>query len=178
MRKNQNSKDKPQQPEKGNPQEVKPLTLKELKARLNIQQAHFCEIYTSDTEVIGNGCRSYAIAYGLDMSIESQYENAKSSASELLTNPNIYNYINALLDAGGFNDMNADKQIAFLMNQQEDKRAKVSAIHEYNLIRNRVNRLVLTNPDGKGLFEGLKDLSDEEIIRRMKEITERAKGDK
>jgi hypothetical protein len=46
------------------------------------------------------------------------------NAAKLLTNANICKRINELLEEGGFNDQNVDKQTLFLINQQFDYRAK------------------------------------------------------
>jgi hypothetical protein len=58
----------------------------------------------------------------------------------LLTKPEICERINELLEAGGFNDENVDKQHTFLLNQFADLKTKLGAIKEYNELKSRVKR--------------------------------------
>jgi len=43
-----------------------------------------------------------------------------------------------LLEAGGFNDENVDKQHSFLLNQYADLKSKLGAIKEYNQLKGRI----------------------------------------
>lgn len=66
---------------------------------------------------------------------ECKESTARVQASILLTNPNICEAINELLEEAGFTDNNADKQLLFCMNQFGDLSIKLQAVREYNKIK-------------------------------------------
>lgn len=105
---------------------------------LTHEQEMFCQYFTAPTEFHGNGMQSYAAAYNKDLSNQKEYNTAKACAWALLQNPKIMRRINALIDNAGFNDMNADKQLLFMMNQFSDFGNKLGAIKEYNKLKNRI----------------------------------------
>ena len=105
------------------------------KEKLNITQQRFCELYASDKEFFGNGVRSYVEAYNIPI---EEYNGAKVSACQLLTNPNVLKYISELLTLDGFNDSNVDKQLLFVIEQHIEFGAKVAAIKEYNKLKKRI----------------------------------------
>lgn len=107
---------------------------------LNLKQVKFCELYASDVEFFGNGTQAYIEAYDIDITkSKGVYAAARSSAHNLLTNPNILTKINELLESATLNDEFVDKQIAFLITQNADFGAKMSAIKEYNQLKKRIN---------------------------------------
>lgn len=108
-------------------------------AGLNLQQEAFCQLYIStDREMFGNGVQCYIEAYDVDLSKQGAYDWARVCASQLLTKPNVMARINNLLEEGGFNDQNVDKQHLFLLNQHADLKTKMAAIKEYNAVKKRV----------------------------------------
>lgn len=109
------------------------------KTGLNFRQEAFCQTFVSQTELFGNGVQSYIEVYKPDMSKPHWYKVACSSASEILSNPKVFQRINALLQEQGFNHANSDKQLGFLMNQHADFKAKIAAIREYNRVTKRVD---------------------------------------
>lgn len=119
---------------------------------LNLQQERFCQVYTSnDKELFGNGALSYLEVYGEEhiakYKKQMTYAVAVVNASRLLTKAKIIERINELLETGGFNDENVDKQHLFLLNQHADLKTKLGAIREYNVLRKRIDntvRLVVT----------------------------------
>lgn len=117
--------------------------------KLNVQQIEFCQLFTDyNIELFGNGARCYLAVYGAEYFRKNrermEYSVAASAASRLLTNVKIIAYINTLLEEGGFNDVNIDKQLLFIINQNGDLRAKLGGIREFNNLRKRVdNRPVL-----------------------------------
>lgn len=115
------------------------------KAGLNPQQEFFCKLYTSEKEFFGNGVQSYIEAYDFDMTKTNAYATARSNASQLLTNTNVCARINELLDHQGLNDQFVDKQLLFVISQHDDKHSKVSAIREYNKLKQRVDDKPLVN---------------------------------
>jgi hypothetical protein len=116
---------------------------KEGKESLNLKNREFCKIYTSPSaEFFGNGVESYAKAYNKDLAVKGAYNTCKVNASKLLTNTNILLYINELLETGGFNEEFADKQLLFVMTQNSDMRAKMTAIQEFNKIKQRITEKI------------------------------------
>jgi len=125
---------------------VSKKTASKTEAGLNLQQEEFCKLYTNsesiDREMFGNGVQCYLEAYG-DEYFESNkkpmsYLCAMAMSSRLLTNVKVINRINELLEEGGFNDQNVDRQHLFLINQHADLKTKMAAIKEYNAVKKRV----------------------------------------
>lgn len=104
---------------------------------LNEKQKLFCKHYVSK-EFFGSGVEAYAEAYGLDLAVQKDYNNAKVNASKLLTNPNILSCINDELTEAGLNDNFVDKQLLFAITQNADLSSKVKAISEYNKLKSRI----------------------------------------
>lgn len=108
------------------------------KEGLNPNQEKFCQLYACSKEFFGNGVQTYIEVYRPDQTKPNWYNNACASASEILSNPKVYNRINDLLNENGLNDTNADKQLLFLIDQQADFKSKLGAIREYNKLRQRI----------------------------------------
>lgn len=128
---------------------------KKKKPGLNPKQELFCQLYATDREFFGNGVQAYIEAYDPDQSKRNWYQTARSRASELLSTPNVCARINELLEDGGFNNVNVDKQHLFLINQHADLGAKRAAIHDYNELKRRIkNKMELDlSPDTKEALE-------------------------
>lgn len=109
-----------------------------VKDELNPKQKRFCELYATDREFFGNGVETYIEVYNPDTSKPNWYKSACASASQILSNIKVCEYINDLLSDGGLNDQFVDKQLLFLINQHEDKKAKINAIREYNKLKQRI----------------------------------------
>ncbi len=105
--------------------------------KLNTKQEKFCNLYATKEDFFGNGVRSYAEAYGLNLNKRKDYETAKANAYKLLTNTHISSRITELLGEAGMNDVFADKQLLFLIQQYADLGVKLRAIQEYNRLRAR-----------------------------------------
>ena len=115
---------------------------------LNEKQLLFCKNYVSK-DFFGSGVESYAAAYGLDLTNQKDYNNAKVAASKLLTNSNILSRINEELDAAGLNDNFVDKQLLFAITQNADLSSKVRAIQEYNKLKQRIIEKLETKNNNK-----------------------------
>lgn len=101
--------------------------------------------------MFGNGTLCYMEVYGQadENGKKMSYMAAAAAASRLLKNVKVINRITELLETGGFNEVNVDKQHLFLINQFSDLKSKMAAIKEFNVLKNRVkNKLDLTS-DGK-----------------------------
>lgn len=121
---------------------------KDEERQLTPKQKLFCENYVSK-EFFGNGVQSYIDAYNIDLTEKGAYDVAKSGATENLSKPYIFNYINSLLESEGLNDAFVDKQLLFLISQHAEFGAKISAIKEYNKLKQRITDKVDHTTAGK-----------------------------
>ncbi len=130
---------------------------------LTPKQEMFCQLYATDREFFGNGVQSYMEAYDPDQSKPNWYKSAQASASRLLSNVIICNRIAELLEDGGLNDQYVDKQLLFLITQFDNPNAKITAIKEYNKLKQRITDkkdVTLTvNPMGELTAEELRKLA-------------------
>lgn len=121
---------------------------KKMEEKLSPQEEYFCELYVSDVEFYGNGTQSYIEAFDITVvkgksrnetdDNEMTYEAVRVAAHKLLTNTNILNRIDELLEEGGFNDQQADKTLQFLMTQRADLRVALGAAEAYNKLKARI----------------------------------------
>lgn len=118
---------------------------------LNPKQKLFCELFASDREFFGNGVQSYIEAYSLDRSNPRDYSQAKSSAHDLLTKPDILAYINQIFEARGLNDTFVDKQLEKLITQDAEFNVKIKAIGEYNKLKGRITEKHDITSDGESV---------------------------
>lgn len=137
--------------------------LEKLKKKLTPKQELFCRLYVSK-EFFGNGVQSYIEAYNVNLAKKGAYNVALKEASKNLIKPHIYNYINALLEDGGLNDIHVDKQLLFIINQHNDLRSKIAAIKEYNQLKARIKRTPLLgdkdNPVNINLTTTIKEIKE------------------
>jgi len=133
------------------------------KKKLNPKQELFCKLFTSDREFYGNGVESYAEAYDIDISVPGKYRTALSNASRLLTNADILDRINELLEEGGLNDVFVDKQLRFLVTQNADLSTKRAAINDYNKLKQRIL-------DKKEITHKFEDMDDDQLDAAIKAI--------
>ncbi len=129
--------------------EVSEKTATKTKDGLTLMQEEFCQLYiNADRELFGNGVQCYLETFGDQYHKEKKrpmkYEVACVLASKELSKVKVIGRINELLETGGFNDTNVDKQHLFLINQHADLKTKMAAIKEYNTVKKRVdNKLTL-----------------------------------
>jgi hypothetical protein len=97
----------------------------------------FCQCYVSK-DMYGNGQNSYVEAFNKKPKSQMDWAVVRSHASTLLRNGNIVKRINELLDTEGWNDVNADKQALFMLNQHADLKVKLGVYKEYNAIKRRI----------------------------------------
>lgn len=132
----------------------------EVASKLNTRQEKFCQVYATDREFFGNGTTSYLEVYDVDHGKPNYINIAAVSASQLLRNPKIIARISELLEDGGFNDANVDKQLNFLVGQHADLKTKLGAIREYNNLKKRITERK------EVLF---KSMTDEELNKEVAE---------
>lgn len=118
---------------------------------LNPKQEAFCLLYASDKEFFGNGVQSYIEVYEPDQSQKNWYKTACASAARLLANVKVCERINTLLEEGGLNDQFVDKQLTFLITQHADFGSKMSAIREYNNLKQRVTKKLDVTTQGESI---------------------------
>jgi hypothetical protein len=133
-----------------------------------LNQERFCFLYSSgkNMETFGNATKSYIQAFGFLEKINKANEeltiipynkeierkkkrqevlkmenNCRANSSYLLTNPNIVArcdwYLMQL-----YSDDNVDAELSFAIRQRKDIPSKVSAIKEYNRVKNRVQEKI------------------------------------
>jgi hypothetical protein len=108
--------------------------------KLNINQEAFCRFYSGEAEFFGNGVESYGKAYGIDITKSKDvYFGVAASASRLLKNAKVIRRINEILVETGFSNVDADKQLSFLMHQHADLPTKLGAIREFNKLMKRID---------------------------------------
>jgi hypothetical protein len=112
--------------------------LKKLSGKLNPRHRRFAEIFVREPDCFGNGVQAYAKAYNINLMLPGAYETCMAAASRLLRFVKVCDYIRSLLDAESLTDANADRNLAFVMNQFEDLPSKVRAIGQYNKLRGRI----------------------------------------
>ncbi len=131
------------------------------KPKLNKKQERFCQLFVSK-EFFGNGVQSYIEAYNIP---PEGYNAARVSASDLLTKPNICDYINELLEQSGLNDEFVDKQLLFMITQNADFTQKMAAIREYNKLKSRITDKKEIDLTGIVKSINMEDLTDLQIQR-------------
>ena len=107
------------------------------KYNINVNQKLFCELYINSNEIRGNGVKCYAMAYNIELN-KLSYNSINAEASRLLTNDIVLKYMNDLLTLDGFDDISVDKQLNSVIQQHDDKGAKIQAIREYNKLKKRI----------------------------------------
>lgn len=106
--------------------------------KVTIKQEQFCQLYVNgDKELFGNGVQSYLEVYDIDISKPNWYKTACAATSQLLSNIKVIDRIRELLETGGFNDENIEKQHLFLLNQHTDLGVKMRAISDYYKLKGK-----------------------------------------
>lgn len=114
-----------------------------LQLGLNAQQYAFCQAYT-DPDVFGNSAEAHKRAYGEQDSDgdEYTYDSHKTMGYRLLRNSKINDMLAVLLHVEGLNDNSVDRALLELINQREDKRVRLAALREYNLLHGRLKATI------------------------------------
>jgi hypothetical protein len=128
---------------------------------LKPQHELFCQLYVKNAELFGNGTQCYAEAYGYkldslsdkrptdDLGKEtgepSERQRAENvcavEANRLLRTPKIQDRLTILLNEM-LKDTVVDAELAKVILQNENPAAKMTAIREYNKIRQRITEKV------------------------------------
>jgi hypothetical protein len=111
--------------------------LKAARAKLNLQQIDFCNLYMSE-EYYGNGKQSYIVAYKVNMARPGAGNMAGANAARLLAKDSILDYVNLMIDGSGLNDAFVDQQMLFLVKQNGDLGVKRSMIADYLKMKGRI----------------------------------------
>jgi hypothetical protein len=128
------------------------------KLGLTPKQAKFCELYATDEQYFANGTRCYAKAYKVDLSSKGGQKVAATNAYRLLTNAEILEYVDFILELDGLNDAAVDKELNFLIKQKGDLGVKQRAIGEYNKLRGRIiDKKALTDTEGNDVVGAFLD---------------------
>lgn len=106
--------------------------------KLTPRQLKFCEYYTmADKNFFGNGVECYLEIYNINQSKPNWYKTACAAASRLLSNVKVCEHISSLLETGGFNDQNVEKQHLFLINQFSDLKTKKASLDSYYKLKGK-----------------------------------------
>lgn len=132
---------------------------------LTLRQQRFCELYATDRQFFGNWVQCYLEIYDIDQEQKGWYKTACVCASQLLSNPKVYNRINELLSSDGLNDQFIDKQLLMLISQQDDKNTKMAAIREYNNLKQRITKKI----EHSWAVSVMRELSTEELEKKLLE---------
>ena len=92
----------------------------------------------------GNWVRCYAEAYWIDISTKEGYHTAQIWASRLLSNIVIRKAFRAIMDYHITEEI-VDRELAWLILQDEEKQVKRAAIRDWNELRKRLK----TTGDGQ-----------------------------
>jgi hypothetical protein len=135
---------------------VKKVPLK-VKVSISNEQEKFCQLYARDPKLAGKPYECFMKVYKDQLEPHQTPEVVRKEAKALLTQDNIIQRINGLLEEDGFNDQNVDKQHLFLINQHGDLGVKMKGIEHYNKLKRRTSDqpiFVLPRP--------IMDLNDDE----------------
>lgn len=117
--------------------------IEEITSSLNERQKLFAQLYTTDKFCFGNASKSYAEAYNFTPTQAKKM--ARQMGYKLLTNTYIQKYIKEFLHKR-FDDNHVDRETTKIITQDKDLKAKVSAISEYNKVKNRISQQPVTGP--------------------------------
>lgn len=114
------------------------------------KQELFCQLYLrGDKRQFGNATRSYIDAYGIDIDVRNEdwspnkeqnkknYDVARATGTENLAKPHIKARMKEILKET-FNDEDIDDELSKIIKQDNDLGSKLSAIKEYNRLKERV----------------------------------------
>lgn len=135
------------------------MAARKRKKKLTPRQELFCDLYATTRDHFGNGVSAYAEAYNIDLERPGKYATARSNAYRLLINADILARIKELLELGPLNDEVVDRELAFVISQNAELPAKVSAIKEYNALKGRILKKIDLTSDGKPLQPIIMDSS-------------------
>ena len=121
-----------------------------MKKRLNPNQELFCQLYAGGkSEHFGNATWCYILAYKkeiplitysrLNISQQKEYNIVSADAANLVGTSKITDRCNELIDIL-IKDEIVDRELAKVILQNNELSAKVSAIKEYNQLRNRIKQ--------------------------------------
>lgn len=98
---------------------------------LNDKQKLAVWLYVTDKDCFGSTSKAYKKAY------ECKTDVAATTGPRLFRLAHIIEYKNSLLDAF-LNDKEIDRELMYVIKQNKDPRAKVSAIAEMNKVKGRI----------------------------------------
>lgn len=145
----------------------------------NDNEEEFCRLYTQPGEFFGNGVESYIQSFDVIVTNKIERKQAIEAASRLLAKPMVLQRLNFLLENElGFNDVNVDKQLAFLITQSSDLRVKLQAVREYNQLKGRIKKKIEISLDDKSDSELDAELEAlEREIAQTEELVASQQGD-
>lgn len=137
---------------------------------LNPKQVSFVIHYIS-MDSFGHGVDAYCAAYGLNKNVQANYHTANANSNKLLKDMRVMNYLNAIMESLYLNDAYVDQQLSYVLTQNADLSAKMSAVKEYNKLKNRIDNVLNINVAPKLDYS---KLSNEEL-EQLLSLQEKAK---
>lgn len=111
---------------------------------LNPKQELFCQSYVNNWATFGNATKSYVEAYDVEE------ESARREGSRLLTKVDVKARVVKLLN-DLLKDEIVDAELSKVIQQDNDLSVKVSAIKEYNKLRQRITDKVDMTTKGESM---------------------------
>lgn len=109
--------------------------------KLSLKEELFCQCYARSGDTFGNGRMSYARAFNKLAITSKQKHVCDVLVQRLLSKVVVYKRCDELLNEK-IDDEIVDKELARVVQQNENLHAKVSAISEYNKVRGRITQKI------------------------------------
>lgn len=106
----------------------------------------FAQLYVNNQSTFGNATVCYALVYGFEIKespevgpekAKANYNTCSVNGAKMLGRTKVRNRVNWLMDQL-YNEINADRQTAYVMQQNHNLGAKMLAVKEFNRVQQRV----------------------------------------
>lgn len=104
-------------------------------------QKLFCKIYATDLEFMGNWVYAYSQAFWISIEEKWWYMTCAAWASRLLKQDKILSLVRSMLDST-MNEVMADRELAFLVQQHSDLSVKRAALRDWNELNWRIKQRI------------------------------------
>ena len=118
------------------------------KPKLTTKQKIFCDYYLSNSFI---GVNAYADAF--DRNLDTDYNNIKSSASQLLSKPQVQDYLNDKLEQSEITMKEALAKLSFLIKQHSDLSVCHQAIRTYLKLMEKIDDSISLKVEYKAKFD-------------------------
>lgn len=119
----------------------KQTLVKATAAGLSDKEFLFCQWYTNNNELRGNGVQAYGKAFNLDLSTSAKYNVAKSNASKLLSRLDVLKCIQSIFENDGLSETTVQNEHSFILRQNSDFGSKLGAVRLWYEINGRLRKV-------------------------------------